>query len=113
MYFDKKAAVSRFTPNQGDTDKEQYASVDGLGNIDINVQPASAELIAITDGAVGLTFEAFTSISGIKVGGRITISGSGGKFIVKGVREWFFAPIPHLEIILFKGDEENGDRIYK
>jgi len=105
MIFDKKASVQRFTSDSGDSDKEQYASVDGLGNININIQPASAELIAITEGAVGLTFEAFVSISGIFIGDRITVSGTGDKFIVKGVRDWFFDPIPHLELILFKGDE--------
>lgn len=105
MILNLKADVSRLTPDSGDSDKEQYASINGLGNIDINIQPASAELIAITEGAVGLTFEAFTSISGIFIGDRITVSGTGDKFIVKGVRDWFFAPIPHLELILFKGDE--------
>lgn len=105
MIFDKKASVEKHTPDAGDSDQEQYAAVDGLGNIDINIQPASAELIAITAGAVGLTFEAFVSVSGIFVGDRITVSGTGDQYIVKGVRDWFFAPIPHLELILFKGDE--------
>jgi hypothetical protein len=105
MILDKKASVQRLTPDQSDNDKEQYASVTGLGNIDINIQPASPELVAVTEGALGRTYDAYTTISGIKIGDRITVSGTNDHFIVKGVRDWFFPPIPHLELTLFLGDE--------
>lgn len=104
MYFDKVATVYRLQPNASDTDKEQYAPVGNLSRVAINLQPASAEVIALNEGQAGRTFTGFVSVSGILIGDQITISGSNQKLIVKGVEEWYFSPIPHLELVLFKGD---------
>ena len=104
MFFEKKAAVARLSPTSGDSNKEQYANITSYNNIDINVQPASAELTAVTNGIYGKTYRAFVSVSGIQVGDQITISGTNTKMIVQGVANWFYAPIPHLELTLFEGD---------
>lgn len=104
MYLDKIASVDRLMPLAGNIDKEQYQAVGNYGAVPINVQPASAELTAVTDGVFGQTFRAFVTVSGIRVGDRITISGSGQKFITKGVQDNNWGPIPHLELVLFKGD---------
>lgn len=101
MFFDKNATVSRLSPTPSDINKEVYVI---LANIRINIQPASAELVAVSEGVYGQTFQAFTTFSGIEVGDLITVSGTNDKFTVKGVGEWTFPPIPHLEIVLFKGD---------
>lgn len=104
MFFDKVASVDALAPTSGDSDKESYQAVSGLEAIRINVQPASAELTAISEGVFGQTYQAFTSALNLKIGHRITISGSGQKYIVKGINDHNWGPIPHLEVILFKGD---------
>lgn len=104
MYFDKRAAVAELSPTAGDSDKEQYQAVSGLENILINVQPASAEVTALIEGVYGQTFTAFTEAKNIKIGNRITISGSNQIYVVKGIQEHNWGPIPHLELVLFKGD---------
>lgn len=105
MFFERTASVQRLTPVIADTDKEQYENVGNYENIQINIQPASAELTAITEGAYGQTFQAFVSVSGINLGDRITPSGTSDYYIVKGKSDWNYLPIPHLELVLFKGDE--------
>lgn len=105
MFFEKTARVERLIPTIADTDKEQYAEVGNYGNIQINIQPASAELTAVSNGVYGQTFQAFTAVSGINIGDRITVSGSNAIFIVNGKQDWQYAPIPHLELTLFKGDD--------
>lgn len=78
-----------------------------MGNyeaIKINIQPATAELTAIAGGVYGQTFQGFVSVSGLRIGDRVTISGSNQQFIVKGIEDHFYGPLPHLEVVLFKGD---------
>jgi hypothetical protein len=104
MFFEKTAKVDRLFPEIGNSDKERYASVSAYQNIKINIQPATAELAAVSDGVYGQTYQAFVAVSGILIGDRITVSGTGEKFMVRGVQNWFYGPIPHLELILFKGD---------
>lgn len=104
MYLDKIAAVDRLTPTADDADKEGYIAVGNYEAIKINVQPASAEVTAVIDGAYGQTFTGFVTVSGIRLSDRITISGSNQKYIVKGIQDNHYGPIPHLELVLFKGD---------
>lgn len=102
MFLNQNASVARLTPDSGDNDKEAYVTL--FNNIPINIQPASGELTAVAEGAYGQTFRAFTPIDGIKVGDRITLSGTTKNFIVKAVNDWFYEPIPHLDLTLFLGD---------
>lgn len=104
MYFDRVVSIARLTP-ESDTDKESYATVVGLEAVPMNIQPATAELIAVSDGVYGQTFQAFTQSSNVQIGDQITISGTNNKFIVKGIQDWNFPPIPHYELVLFKGDD--------
>lgn len=103
MILDKRAYVARLSPNSNDNDKEMY--VDILpGGIKINIQPADAELLAITDGAYGRTYVGYTTYSGLAIGDRITTSGRAEVFIVKGLKDWQMPPLPHTELVLLKGD---------
>jgi len=102
MFLNQKASVARLSPEAANNKNESYFEI--KNSIPINIQPATPELVAVSDGVYGQTYQAFTSVSGIEIGDRITLSGRGDKFIVKGVRDWFYAPIPHLELILFEGD---------
>jgi hypothetical protein len=104
MYLDKIAKVERLTPTVADSDKEDYQAVGNYGAIRINLQPASPEVTALSEGQFGRTFTGFVTVSGIRLGDRITFSGSNDKFIVKGIQDQFYGPIPHLELVLFKGD---------
>lgn len=104
MFFEKVASIERLTVVVGSSDKEQYQPVGNMSGVRINIQPASAELTAVSNGVYGQTYRGFVSVSGIKISDRITISGTSKQFIVKGIQDWFYSPIPHLELVLFEGD---------
>ena len=105
MILDRVVSIARLTPDNSDNDKETYVTVSGLEGVKMNIQPADAELIALTEGQVGRTYKAFTAISGIQISDKITISGSSTSYLVKGISDWYFGPIPHLELVLWLGDE--------
>lgn len=105
MILEQNAAVYRLTPNVGNNNQEQYQAVTSLAQIQINIQSASAELTAVSNGVYGTTFKAFVTVSGIKIGDRITTSGvNSTNYIVKGTTDQFYGPIPHAELVLFLGD---------
>ena len=104
MFLNQNASVARLSPNSSDNDKEAYVELTGKTNIPINIQPASDQLIAVSEGVFGQTYVAFTSVSGIEIGDRVTLSGLNKRFIVKGVKDWYYEPIPHLELLLFEGN---------
>lgn len=105
MILDRVVSIARLTPDNADNDKEAYVSVSGLEGVRMNIQPADAELIALTEGQVGRTYKGFTAISGIHISDKITISGSNTSYLVKGISDWYFGFIPHLELVLWLGDE--------
>lgn len=103
MIFDKKANFARLSPDSDNNDKEAYAVY--IAGAPINIQPASPELIAISEGALGQTYKAFTTVSGVQIGDRITVSGVNDHYIVRGVDDWNWGMLPHIELVLFKGDK--------
>lgn len=103
MILDRVVNIARLTPDNSDNDKEAYVTV--LNGVRMNIQPASAELIALSEGQIGRTFRAYTAVSTIKISDQITVSGTGTRYIVKGVDDWHFGNLPHLELLLFLGDE--------
>lgn len=103
MFFDKTVAVARMSPEQSDVDNEEYSTI--APNIKINIQPASTDLTAAVEGALGMVFRGFTTYSGIEIGDRITVSGTTKQYIVRGKNDWVQLPIPHVEIILFDADQ--------
>lgn len=96
------AQVSRLSPLAGNSDKERYSVI--TVSIPIDIQPASAQIIAISEGRWGQTFQAFVTYSGIAIGDQITVSGTGDVYKVKGINNWNRGPLPHIELILFQGD---------
>lgn len=104
MFLNQNASVARLSQDPTNSNKEAYAELSNLNNIRINIQPASPELTAISQGAFGKTSRAFVSVSGIQIGDRITVSGTSKQYIVNGVADWMYAPIPHLELVLFEGN---------
>ncbi len=102
MILPFKASCARLSPDPTNNDKESYAVINP--SFPIDVQPATAELTAITEGVYGQTFLGFTTYSGIALGDRITISGTSLGYKVKGVNNWNYGPLPHVELVLFQGD---------
>lgn len=104
IIYGKTTSISRLTVTVGNSDKEQYQTVTGLEAVKMDIQPASAELTAVSNGVYGQTFRAFTSTSNLKIGDRVTVSGNNKNYIVKGISDWNYGPLPHLELVLFEGD---------
>jgi hypothetical protein len=104
VILDKTVSISRLTVTVNDVDKEQYQPVGNMHAVGMNIQPASAELTAVSEGVYGQTYRAFVSVSGIRIGDRVTVSGTNDRFTVKGVQDWYNGILPHLEIVLFKDD---------
>lgn len=112
MLLDKTAFVSRLQKNSTDNDKEAYVTHSGFRGpgqiptsaIKINIQPASAELTVLTEGVVGKTFKAFTTVSGVVEGMRLTVSGTGQQFKVTGREVFDYGVNTHYELVLVKAD---------
>lgn len=102
MIISKKVNIARLSP-ESDINKESYSTI--IYGVGMDIQPANAELTAVSEGAYGQTYRAFTPCSGIAIGDRVTVSGSNVSYIVRGVNDWNYGNIPHLELVLFKADD--------
>lgn len=109
MLEDKTAFVSKITSDGSGTDKESYLTYSGFwyggvrsAAIRINIQPAGAELTALTEGEIFKTFKAFTSASGLVEGMRVTVSGTNDVYTVKGRERYDYGVGLHSELILIK-----------
>lgn len=105
VILDKTVSIQRLTVTVGDSDKERYQPVGNMHSVRINIQPATPELAAVSEGVYGQTYRAFVSVSGIRIGDRVTVSGTNERFTVKGISDWYNAILPHLEVVLFKDDQ--------
>lgn len=110
MILDKIAFVDRLTPEASNSDREAYTAHSGFigkggiatSAISINIQPATAETIALAEGIVGKTFRAFTNASGVVETMRLTVSGTSQRFIVRGREDYGYVIGQHYELILAK-----------
>lgn len=103
MILDRTVLIKRLQDNASDADKEGYSSIAGLQGVRMNIQPASPEVTAISDGVFGQTYRAYLTQSGVLAGDRITVSGTWDVYEVKGVEDWAFSPLSHYELTLHKG----------
>lgn len=106
MFFDKTGSIERFSELVSDTNKEDFQVVTGLEAIPINVQPANPETTILVEGVFGKTYNVYTTVSGMKDGDRLTVSGlfTDGKSLnkkltIKNIGNWSFGPLPHFEIV--------------
>lgn len=111
MFFDKVAFVSALQKNNPSTDKESFITFSGFlyggmrsAAVQVNIQPASPELTAISEGEVFKTFKAFTSASGVTEGMLLTISGTTTKYRVRGREAFDYMAGQHYELTLIKSD---------
>ena len=83
------------------TNKEQYQAFAPLANCAINIQPSAPEDSILVDGTFGQAYIAFTTVSGIRSGDKLTDQVTGETFIVKGLTNWMSTSlIPHIELLL-------------
>lgn len=109
MLQDKTVIISKITSDGSGTDKETYTTYSGFlehglpsAAVRMNIQPASAELTAITEGEVFKTFKAFTTNSGVTEGMRATVSGTNDVYTVKGRERYDYGVGIHYELTLIK-----------
>jgi hypothetical protein len=109
MILDKTVIVSKLNPDAGSTTKEGYTTFSGFtfngvpsAALRINIQPASPELTAFSDGQMFKTYKAFTLASGLVEGMRVTVSGTNDCFTVKGREKYDYGVGQHYEIVLIK-----------
>jgi len=111
MFFDKTAFVSALQRNNPTSDKEIFTSYSGFviggvqsSAIKINIQPASSEMTAISDGEVFKTYSAFTTASGVVDGMLLTMSGTNAIYRVRGRQVFDYRAGQHYELTLAKSD---------
>jgi hypothetical protein len=111
MLLDKTAFVSKLNPNSPTTDQEVFVTYSGYqyqgvraAAIRVNIQPASPELTAISEGEVFKTFKAFTSASGVIEGMLLTVSGTNEVFRVRGREGFGYGSGQHYELTLVKSN---------
>jgi len=111
MFFDKTAIVSALQRNNPVTDQETFVTYSGFqlsgvlaAAIKINIQPASPELTAISDGEVFKTYKAFTTASGVVEGMLLTVSGTNEVYRVRGRERFDYGQGQHYELTLARSD---------
>lgn len=109
MLLDKTALVKTLQVNNPLTDQEVFVTHSGFlyngvtsAAIRINIQPASPELTAISDGEVFKTYRAFTTASGVIEGMLLTVSGTGELYRVRGREAFNYGMGRHYELTLIK-----------
>ena len=109
MLQDKTVFVSKITSDGVGTDKETYTTFSGFfmagirtAAIRMNIQPASPELTALSEGEIFKTFKGFTNASGLVEGMRVTVSGTNDVYTVKGRENYDYGLGMHNEVVLIK-----------
>lgn len=108
MILDRVVGIWNFVRDPDDADKEQYRLDPTMTGVPMNIQPATAEETAIADGVFGKTFTGFTTQSGIRIGSKVTVSGTGQILKIKGVGDWSspdFSPHYEYTLVEFEDDE--------
>ena len=107
MINDSIISIARLLKDPDNAYKESYVDNLALTRISCQIQPATAEETVLAQGVFGQTFIMFTTASGIYVGDKVTVSGTGEIFRVKGKEDWSqIQGIPHYEFTLAKMEEE-------
>ena len=109
MLLDKTTVISKLQADAPGADKEGYVTHSGFlfngvqsAAVRMNIQPASAELTAISEGEVFKTFKAFTRASGVVETMRVTVSGTNDTYIVRGRERFDYGVDRHYELTLAK-----------
>lgn len=107
MILDSVITIQRLTKDVDNADKEMYQPNLALTSVKCNIQPASPEQVAISDGVFGQTFACFTTESGLLTGDLATVSGTGQKYVIRGIEDWSLPDmVPHYEVTMVKMEED-------
>jgi len=107
MILDHAISVARLKKDSDNSKKESYSLIEGLQSVKCQLQPASPEETIVVNGIFGQTYIGFTTNSGVLVGDRITVSGTGEWLTVRGVEDWSYVQgIPHYELTLVRFEED-------
>jgi len=105
MILNQIAFMSALSANNPVSDQETFVTYSGFqyggatsAAIQINIQPASPELTAMSEGEMFKTYKAFTSASGVTEGMLLTVSGTNNLYRVRGRRAVYSADGPTLRI---------------
>lgn len=84
VLVDRYVKVEHLDPDNGNANKEGYVVDLSMLAVPCNIQPTAAEMVALYGGAYGKACTVFTTVSGILETDRLTVSGTGQQYIVKG-----------------------------
>lgn len=111
--LDKTVFVSRLEKDGSDVDLEGYSSFLGFldpsgvstSAVKMNIQPANPEMSVMVDGVYGKVYNAFTTSSGVVEGMKLTVSGTGDVYKVRGRASHSNGILPaHYELVLIRSD---------
>lgn len=96
MLFDKFVSVEFRTASGSNF---VYMPHTGLPHVPVNIQPVGREFANMNNGMFYKTYKIFTTNSGIVENYRLTVSGTGEKYIVRGRQRFDYIVAPHYELV--------------
>lgn len=113
MLLDKTVFVYALAKDSDDADKDGFIAHNGFSDmrgaatnaVKVNIQPASSETIALSDGIVGKTYDVFTQSSGLTEGMKIVVSGTNDRFVITGRKSYDYGVHIHQELIATRSNE--------
>ena len=104
MLLDKRVTINRLNPTSSVGGQEVYVTHSGFlpNGVRMNIQPASAEFTAMSDGQFFKTYKAFTASSGVVEGFQVVVSGTNETYIVRGREAFGYGAGQHYELSLAK-----------
>lgn len=99
---DTYVSVEHLSPDSDNANKEGYLSDAALVAVACNIQPTSPQIALLYGGAYGKLHTIFTTQSGILETDRVTQSGTGVQYIVKGKQLFNYGMGQHSEYIIEK-----------
>jgi len=113
MILDSTVFVQTLSPTATNNDLETYIDhpcfLDPSGQptnaVKVNIQAADSQLVMLSEGVLGKTYRIFTTISGLVEGMKLTVSGTGENYYVRG-RERYQIPLgAHYELLATTRDD--------
>jgi hypothetical protein len=98
MLFDKICSLEYRTVS-GNYNNYIFIAHPTLRAVPINIQPMATEF-SNGNGMAYKNYKVFTTNSGIVEGMRMTVSGTGEQFIVRGRRRFDYIVAPHYELVV-------------
>lgn len=105
MILNTTVSTKRLTQDGGNADKESYVAVSGMGAVPFNIQPASPEYTVLVDGVFGQVYRGYTTHDGFRNGDQVTDNNTNETYVVRGIEDWNYPPLPHIELTLVEIEE--------